>query len=179
MPTDLGKLEDRGLLLMNLAYRFGPEVLAKTVGQVHKAEAPLPEAALLNAECAVLATAEIKANLGLLGKDQPESAILKALLVEKAKQQPDEGSTEPRMGLEALSYDQGAMFVFKKLVTNAALERLKLAGSYDSQQAAAAAQLTFKFAESLSSEIGISPCKVLPPNPDAKPESNHPGPESD
>ena len=162
-----------------MAYRFGPEALAKTVGQVHKAEAPSPEVALLNAECAVLATAEIRAKLGLLGKDQPESAILKALLVEKAKQ-PDKGSTEPRLGLEALSYDQGAMFVFKKLVTDAALERLKLAGSYDSQQAAAEAQLTFKFAAaSLSGEIGISRCKVLPPNPHAKPESNHPGPECD
>jgi len=142
MPTDFGKLEDPGLLLMNLAYRFGPEVLAKTIGQVHKADVPSPEVTLVNAQSAVLASAELKARLGLLAPDQAEFAMLKALLVEKAKQQPSTKSGDPRMGLEALSMDEGAMLVFKSIVTKAAAERQQLAQAYDSQQAAAKAQLT-------------------------------------
>jgi len=142
MPTDFGKLEDPGLLLMNLAYRFGPEVLAKTIGQVHKADVPSPEVTLVNAQSAVLASAELKARLGLLAPDQAEFAMLKALSVEKAKQQPSTKSGDPRMGLEALSMDEGAMLVFKSIVTKAADQRRRLAQEYDSQQAAAKAQLT-------------------------------------
>ena len=71
-----------------------------------------------------------------------EFAMLKALSVEKAKQQPSTGSGDPRMGLEALSMDESAMLVFKSIVTKAAEDRRRLAQEYDSQQAAAKAQLT-------------------------------------
>src|SRR5882672_683345 len=118
------------------------KVLAKTVAQVHKAELHSPEVALLNAQNAVLASAELKARLGLLAPDQAEFALLKALSVEKAKQQPSTKSGDPRMGLEALSMDKAAMLVFKTIVTKAAAERQQLAQAYDSQQAAAKAQLT-------------------------------------
>ena len=62
--------------------------------------------------------------------------------MEKAKQQPSTKSGDPRMGLEALSMDEGAMLVFKSIVTKASDERRRLAQEYDSQQAAAKAQLT-------------------------------------
>jgi len=44
--------------------------------------------------------------------------------------------------MEALSMSEGAMLVFKSVVTKAADERRRLAQEYDSQQAAAKAQLT-------------------------------------
>ena len=61
---------------------------------------------------------------------------MRAVVAAEAKYQPDAVDEDARMGLTRLSMSEGAMAVFKRIVTAASEERLRNAQIYDAQRAA-------------------------------------------
>src|SRR5260370_5066836 len=86
IPTDLFKLQDPILLRMNLAFRYGPDVLACALGHVLGSE-PADNYAdpISSITRAIVARADLKLKLGLLVKEDPEYGIVKDILSQQAK----------------------------------------------------------------------------------------------
>src|SRR5262249_10584506 len=112
--------QDRGLTLMNIGYKFGASAVLKELGLDTKLEEFRSDDQLMDgARRALLVAAQTKAQLGLLSPGDPGYGLLKVVTAEHAKQEVDQVDLDP---LTRLSMDQGAMLVFKQIVTKASEE---------------------------------------------------------
>ena len=137
LNTDTNKALDPGLLLMNIGYQLGPKAVVKVLGLNHnRNDAGQEGQPIDNIKNALLSAGEIKARLGLLESDDPAFTLVKTLVGEEAKHRPEAVDDDWRMGLGALSFDQGAQYVLKGIIMGGAAERLKLDREYNAQAAA-------------------------------------------
>ena len=93
-----------------------------------------------NIKNALLSAGEMKARLGLLQSGDPEFALVKTMVAGEAKYRPDALDDDWRMGLGALSMDQGAQKVLKEIFMGGAAERLECERKYNAQMMAAEAK---------------------------------------
>jgi hypothetical protein len=155
------KAQDSVLLLMNIGYRLGPEIVVKVLGLSDEWRGPGQGGQPVNnIKDALFSTGEIKARLGLLQSNDPEFALVKTILVGEAKHQPDAIDNDWKMGLGALSMDQGAQHVLKGLIMGGAAERLRAQQEYDLVMAAEEAK---RKAPETSGPVGVPTGQTVAP----------------
>ena len=104
----------------------------------------------------LLSAAQTKADLELQSTADLGLALVKTMVAAEAKSHPDTTDRDWRMGLGALSMDQGAQHVLKGLIQAGAMERLKLEHVYDAEMAA---ERTKKKAGEGGGSVGAPPAQ--------------------
>jgi hypothetical protein len=134
LQAETNKSQDPVLLLMRIGYGLGPEAVVKVLGLSDERSVPGQEGSpVSNIKNALLSAGEMKARLGLLQSGDPEFALVKTMVAGEAKHRPDAPDDDWRMGLGALSMDQGAQKVLKEMLMGGAAKRRECEREYNAQ----------------------------------------------
>ena len=132
--SDLARITDPALRLMNIGYWYGPETLANALGPSETKHDQSKELSpLQNAQHILLTLAGIKAKRGELTIESPEFIVLKARITAQAKHQ---ASSAPMPeGPEAISLTMAWQSQFKDFAQNQLDEHLRATKEFQTGQA--------------------------------------------